>query len=163
RIPAYHHINRIEQSLQITVLIKGRTQIRHDDIPHEHHSFVGKVNQHGIMRFSPSNRDQLELRPTDVYVCSFGDRYVLLVTKEILRGELLCEELLPEDLRPIGLLFERFLVVASPTKLGTRVQAAEVGLAADMVPVGVSNEHGCQRRQSWGIGLKSFVGTLCEI
>src|SRR6516162_7450553 len=81
----------------------------------------------------------------------------------MLRAESLPEELLPEDLRPVGLLFELFLIVASPIKLGTRVQAAEVGMAADMVPVGVSNEHGCQRRQSWREGLQRFVCTFGEV
>src|SRR6516162_3925569 len=81
----------------------------------------------------------------------------------MLRAESLPEELLPEDLRPVGLLFELFPVVVSPIKPGTRVQATEVGMAADMVPVGVSNEHGCQRRQSWRIGLQRFVCTFGEV
>src|SRR5215467_731457 len=101
RIPAYHHINRMEQSLQITVLIKGRTQIRHDDIPHEHHSFVGKINQHGIMRFTPSRGDQLELRSADAQVRSSVDRNVRFVAQDFLRTESLSKELLRENVRTV--------------------------------------------------------------
>src|SRR6516165_12012107 len=115
------------------------------------------------MRLTPSNWDQLERRSADVQVGSIVDRNVRLVTQKILRAESLSEELLREDSWPVGLLFELFLIVASSIKLGTRVQASEVGMAADMVPVGVSNEHGCQRRQSWRKGLQRFVCTLCEV
>src|SRR6516165_10311350 len=110
------------------------------------------------MRLTPSNWDQLERRSADVQVGSIVDRNVRLVTQKILRTELL-----REDSWPVGLLFELFLIVASPIKLGTRVQAAEVGMTADMVPVGVSNEHGCQRRQPWRKGLQRFVCSSCEI
>src|SRR5215471_11964208 len=36
-------------------------------------------------------------------------------------------------------------------------------MTADMVPVGVSNQHGCQWRQSWRKGLQRFVCTFCEV
>ena len=36
-------------------------------------------------------------------------------------------------------------------------------MTADMVPVGVSNEYGCHRRQSWRKGLQRFVCTFCEV
>src|SRR6516225_11267341 len=115
------------------------------------------------MRLTPSNWDQLELRSADVQVCSIVDRNVRFVAQKFIRAEPLAEELLPEDSWPVRLLFELFLIVASPIKLGTRVQAAEVGMTADMVPVGVRNEHGCQRRQSWRKSLQRFVCTFREV
>src|SRR5215472_10272728 len=36
-------------------------------------------------------------------------------------------------------------------------------MTTDMVPVGVSNEHSCQRRQSWRKCLQRFVCTSCEV
>src|SRR5215471_15992104 len=36
-------------------------------------------------------------------------------------------------------------------------------MTANMVPVGVSNEHGCQRRQSRRIGLQRFVCTFGKV
>src|SRR5215467_11669512 len=36
-------------------------------------------------------------------------------------------------------------------------------MSSDMVPVGMSNKHGCQRRQSWSVGLQSFIRNLYEI
>ena len=78
------------------------------------------------MRLTPSNWDQLELRSADVYVGSIVDRNVRFVAQNILRAESLSEKLLREDSRPAEFLFELSLIVASPVKLGTRVQAAEV-------------------------------------
>src|SRR6516162_2479897 len=108
------------------------------------------------MRLTPSNWDQLERRSADVQVGSIVDRNVRLVTQKILRTELLSEELLREDSWPVGLLFELFLIVASPIKLGTRVQAAEVGMTADMVPWGVRKERGCSGAPPWRKGLPLF-------
>src|SRR5215467_9145064 len=115
------------------------------------------------MRFAPSNRDQLELRSADVQVRSIVDRNVRFVAQNVLGAESLSEELLREYLRCVEFPFELFPIVASPIKLGTRVQAVEVGMTADMVPMSVSNEHRCQRRQSWRKGLQRFVRTFCEV
>src|SRR5262249_28418001 len=78
-------------------------------------------------------------------------------------AETLSEELLPEDLRAVEFLFELLLIVASPIKRGTRVQATEVGMTSDMVPMSVSDEHGCQWRQSWCKGMQGLVCTFGEI
>src|SRR5215467_10535206 len=91
------------------------------------------------------------------------DRHVWFVATNILRAESLSEKRFAEDVRPVEFLFELFLIVASTIKLGTRVQAAEVRMTADMVPVCVSNEHSCQRRQSRRKGLQRFVCAFCEV
>ena len=115
------------------------------------------------MRLTPSNWDQLEFRSADVQVRSTVDRNVRLVAQNIFGAESLSEELFREDVRPVEFLFELLLIVASPIKLGTRVQAAEVRMTADMVPVCVSNEHGCQRRQPRRKGQQRFVCAFCEV
>src|SRR5262245_7592893 len=115
------------------------------------------------MRFTPSNWDQLEFRSADVYVRSIVDRHVWFVAMNILGVESLSEKRFSEDVRPVEFPFELFLIVASTIKLGTRVQAAEVRMTADMVPVRVSNEHSCQRRQSRRKRLQRFVCAFCEV
>src|SRR4030095_249595 len=108
-IPAHYQINRIQQSLQITLLNKGCSQIRHDDIAHEHNFFIRKINQHGIMRLAPSSRDQFELRSADVQLCPIVDRNIWLVAQNLLRAEALSEELLREDVGPVEFLSILFL------------------------------------------------------
>src|SRR5262249_2943899 len=122
-----------------------------------------KMNQHRIMRFTPSNRNQFKFRSADAQLRSFVDHSVRFVAENIIGAESRAEELLAEDTRPVHLLLEIFPIVLSPIKLGTRIQAAEIRMSADMVPVCVSNEHGCQWREPRCIGLQSFVGASCEI
>src|SRR5262249_4625000 len=104
-----------------------------------------------------------ELRSADAQVRSIVDHNIRFVTQNIFAAESLSEELLREDVRRVEFSPKFFLIIASPIKLRTRVQAAEVGMTADMIPVRVSNEHGCHWRQSWRIGLQRFVRALCEI
>ena len=97
------------------------------------------------MRFTPASRDQLDLRSADVQVRSIVDRNVWLVAQNIFGAESLSEELLREDVRRVEFPFELFLIVASAIKPGARIQAAEVRMTTDMVPVRVSNEYSRQR------------------
>src|SRR5215467_7177131 len=163
RVPTHYDINRLEESPEITRFIERRSQIRHDHVAHEHHFFVGKVNQHGIVCFTASSRDQLEFRSPDIQICSFVDRNVRSVAENIIGAESLSEELLTKDTRTVNLLLEIVPIVLSPVKPGTGVQAAEVRMTAHMVPVCVSNEQRCQRRQAGRKGLQRFVRTFCEI
>src|SRR5262249_54285735 len=115
------------------------------------------------MRLTASNWDQLEFRSADIHVRSIVDRNVWFVAPNILGVESLSEKRFPEYIRSVEFLFELFLIVASTIELGTRVQAPEVGMTPDMVPVGVGNEHSCQRRQSGRKGLQRFVCAFCEV
>src|SRR6266568_8858728 len=119
-ISAHDLIDRIEQSLEIALLNKRCPQIGHDDISHEHYFFVRKVNQHGIMRFTASNWDQLELRSADIQVGRFVDRDVWFVAPDILGLESLAEELLPENIRAVEFPCELLLIVGPSVKLGMR-------------------------------------------
>src|SRR5215472_17561840 len=108
------------------------------------------------MPLTASNWDQLEFRSADIHLRSVVDRSVWFVATNILGVESLSEKWFPEYVRPVEFLFELFLIVASTIKLGTRVQAAKVRMTPDMVPVGVGNEHSCQRRQSGRKSLQRF-------
>src|SRR5262249_2621468 len=100
---------------------------------------------------------QLEGRPANGYVRPAVNRNVRFVAPHILEVEALSEELLGEGARPVEFLFELFLIVPSSVKRGRRAQAAEVRMAADMVPMRVGNEHGRQRRQSRRMRSQRFV------
>src|SRR5262245_56495590 len=115
------------------------------------------------MRLTPANWDQLKFRSADVHVRSIVDRSVWFVATNILGVESLSEKRFPEYVRPVEFLFELFLIVASTIKLWTRVQAFEVGITADMVPVGMGDEHSCQRWQSRRKGLQRFVCAFCGV
>src|SRR6516162_1889489 len=91
------------------------------------------------------------------------DRNIRFVALNILGTEPLSEERLRESPRPIEFPLELFLIVRPPIKLGMRVQATEVGMPADMVPVCVSNEHCRQWRQSRRIGLQRLICIFCGI
>src|SRR5262249_11369073 len=109
------------------------------------------------------NWDQLEFRSADIQVRPVVDRDVWFVAPDILGFESLAEELLPEDIRSVKFSCELFLIVGSSVKLGMRVQSAEKGRTAAMVPVCVSYEHCRQWRQSWRIGPEGFVCSFCEV
>ena len=95
------------------------------------------------MRFTPSSRDQFDLRSANVQVRSVVDRNVRFVAQDILGTESLSKELFREDIRPVKFFLELFLIVPSSIKLGTRVQTAEIRMTADMVPVCMGDEDGC--------------------
>src|SRR5215831_16830962 len=115
------------------------------------------------MRLTSSNWDQLEFRSPDIQIGSFVDRNVRSIAENIIGAESFSEELLAKDTWTVDLLLEILPIVLSPIKLRTRVEAAEIRMTADMVPVGVSNEHGRQGRQSRRIGLQHVVCAFCEI
>src|SRR5262245_25020705 len=115
------------------------------------------------MCFTPSSRDQLACRSPDAQLRALVNRSVRFVPENIVGVESLSEELLAEDARPIDLLLEILSIVLSPIKLGTRIKAAEIQMTADMVPVGMSNEHSRQWRQSRRVSSQRFICTFCEI
>src|SRR5215469_12884083 len=63
-----YNIDGVKQSLQIAIFVERCPQIGHDDIPHEHHFFIGKIDQHAVWCFTSSNGNQLKLRSAYVQV-----------------------------------------------------------------------------------------------
>src|SRR5262249_61024789 len=95
--------------------------------------------------------------------CPVLDCYFPFVANDILTNESFSEEFLRENLGRVKFFLELFLIVSSAVKFGRRIQTAEVRMTANMVPVCVSDEHGCERRQSRRIVLQCFVCTFCKI
>src|SRR5262249_17784949 len=60
-------------------------------------------------------------------------------------------------------LLELVLIVASAVILGTRAQAVEIGMTADMIPVRMSDKYRRQRRQCRSVCPQRFIGPLCGV
>ncbi len=65
RIFLYHHVDCVEQALKVTFHNKRRTEVRHDEIADKEHAQIGEVNEHGVVRFSAMNGNQLDARSAD--------------------------------------------------------------------------------------------------
>src|SRR6266496_2253635 len=146
RVAASDKIKRIEQPGKIALFVERCTQIRHEDVPHEHYFSIGKIDQHGVVGLAPSSRDQLDLRSANVQAGPFVDRHVRLVPSKILKAKPLSEKLFTEGVRRVEFSVEFLLIVLPTVKPGTRVQPPEVRMATDMVPMRMSNQHGGERR-----------------
>src|SRR5262245_41852141 len=65
RIPLDHYINSVEQALQVTLLDKGRAEIRHEAVTHEHYLLVRQIDEHCVVSLTTLNRNQLYPRAAD--------------------------------------------------------------------------------------------------
>src|ERR1700704_5415319 len=92
----YDDINRIEQSLQIAFRRKRRSEIRHDEVPHEQHPLARQVNEHGIVGFPSLHRNQLDPRSSDREFGLSVDRDIWLETAHIVDFEARAEKVLGE-------------------------------------------------------------------
>src|SRR5262249_29499949 len=163
RVSIHHHIDCIQQSLQVAILIKGGTEIRHDAIAHEHHLFFWKVDEHSIASLTAMNRDEFELRSADFNVCASIDCHIRFVACDVVDTEFLAKKLLREYPWTVKFSCKIFLIIASPVKPGLRIQSPKVPMTAHMIPVCVSDEDGCKGWQPGRICPHGFVGRLCEI
>src|SRR5262249_44318735 len=100
-------------------------------------------------------------RSSDVQVRSTVDGNVRSVAHNGLVAESLSEERFREGLGAAELPVELFLIIPPSKELRTRIQATEVRMTADVIPVGVGHKHGGQRRQPRRIGLKRLIGIFC--
>src|SRR5262249_37134405 len=119
-----------------------------------------EINHHCIVRFAPVSQDQLDLRSADVQIRSVVDGNVRFVAQDFVGAESVTEEWFLEGARPAEVLLELILIVASTVILGTRAQAVEIGMTADMIPVRMSDKYRRQRRQSRSVCPQRFIGSL---
>ncbi len=144
-----NNVDCIQQSLEIALLHKGRSEVRHDEIAHEHHALIRQMDEHGIVSFSSLHRDQLDACSSDLQLGATVDGDVRLEAAYVVEAEAFTEELLVESPRRIDFASNFFLIVASGIEPQARIQGAEIGVAANVVPVRVGNEDGRQFRQGW--------------
>src|SRR5437899_9770979 len=88
---------------------------------------------------------------------------VRLKIPDIFEIEALAEKVFADGLRPVDLAGYFFLIVTSGIEAGFRIQAAKIGLSADVVPMRMCDEDGGQLRQIGSEGAQRFVGGLCGI
>src|SRR5262245_39787740 len=65
RISFDHYVHSVEQALQIALLDKGRAEIGHDAVTHEHHLLIGQIDEHSVVSLTALNRDQFYTSATD--------------------------------------------------------------------------------------------------
>src|SRR5262249_28334730 len=83
RILLDHYINSVEQSLKITVLVKGRADIGHDAVTHEEHLLIGQMDEHAVLSLTTLNRDQFYSSAADRQISALVDPNVRLVAAHI--------------------------------------------------------------------------------
>src|SRR5215468_11712595 len=54
-------IDCVEKAIEVTFHDKWCSKVRHDEIADEHHAQIGQVNEHGVMRLSAMDGNQLDV------------------------------------------------------------------------------------------------------
>src|SRR5260370_972642 len=62
RILLYHDIDRIQQPLKVALLDERCAEIRHDEIADEQNALIRQVDEHRIVSFASSHRNELDAR-----------------------------------------------------------------------------------------------------
>ena len=60
RMFLYHDVDRIEQAIKVTLHDEWRTDVRHDEIADKDHAQIGQMDEHGVVRFSAVDGNQLD-------------------------------------------------------------------------------------------------------
>src|SRR5262245_55965067 len=116
-----------------------------------------------IFGFSALDRNKVDSRSADFRLRLAVDRDLGLESSDIVRAEFTAEETRFENAGSVEHSRKLFLVISAGIELQARIESAEILLPPDMVPVGVSNQNGCQFRQLGGVRSKRFVGRSCGI
>src|SRR6202040_2445629 len=130
----------------------------HDEIADKEHAQIGEMDEHSVVRFTAMEGDQLDARSTDFEFCRTIDRCIRLEIANILDVEVLTKERFRNRSWRIEFAVNLFLVVASGVETRFRIQTAKVSLSADMVPMGMRDEDGSERREVRCVGAQRFVG-----
>src|SRR5712692_5650106 len=118
------------------------------------------MDEHGVVSFSSMHSNYLNARPTNLQVRATVDRHSRLEAAYVVETEALTEELLTKIARRIDFASNFFLIVAPGIEPQARIQGAEIFVAANVVPVGVRNEDGCQFRKAGGVRSQRLVRNL---
>src|SRR5882672_103487 len=154
----HDNVDRVEQALEVTLHSKRRAQVRHDEIADKEHAQIGEMDEHGVVRLTAMDGDQLDARSADFEFCGTVDRCVRLEIANILDVEVLTEEMSRNGSWRIEFAVNLFLIVASGVETRPRIQTAKVSLSANMVPMGMRDEDGGECREIRCVGAQRFVG-----
>src|SRR6266446_1993436 len=118
------------------------------------------MDEHRVVGFSSLHRDELDACSPDLQFGTTIDGHVRLEAAYVVETEAFTEELLPKIPRRIDFASNFFLIVASGIEPQARIQSAEIFVAANMVPVRVRNEDGCQFRKVGRVHSQCLVRNL---
>src|SRR5712692_212424 len=99
RILLYHDIDRIHQPLKVALLDERCPQIRHDEIADEQNALIRQVDEHRIVSFTSSHRNELDACYPDLQLGTVIDSDVRLEAPYVVEAEGFAEELLVEYAR----------------------------------------------------------------
>ena len=118
------------------------------------------MDEHRIVGFSSSHRDELDACSPNLQFGTTIDGDVRLEAAYVVETEAFTEELLSTIPRRIDFASNFFLIVAPGIELQAWVQGAEIFVAANVVPVRVRNEDGCQFRKAGRVRSQCLVCNL---
>src|SRR5713101_1705568 len=118
------------------------------------------MDEHGVVSFSSMHRNYLNARPPNLQVRAAVDRHIRLEAAYLVETEAFTEELLTKNPRRIDFASNFFLIVAPGIEPQARIQGAEIFVAANVVPVGVRDEDGCQFRKAGRVRSQRLVCNL---
>ena len=153
-----HDVNCIEQPLQIALLDERRAKIRHDEISDEDYAQVRQLDEHSIRRFSARYRDKFDASAADGQWCRTVDSDIRLEAAHVIQFEALAEKGFAEISRSIEFARELFVVIAPGIETQGGIKRAEIGVSANVVPMGVGDEDSRQFRQTGRMCSQRFVG-----
>src|SRR5882724_11769401 len=118
------------------------------------------MDEHRVVGFCSLHRDELDACSPDLQFGTTIDGYVRLEAAYVVETEAFTEELLSKIPRRIDFASNFFLIVAPGIEPQARIQGAEIFVAANVVPVGVRNEDGCQLRKAGRVRSQRLVRNL---
>src|SRR5262249_32172431 len=124
---------------------------------------IGKMDEKPILSFSSLHWDEFDSRSPDLYLRLTVDRDIGFETPDILHTEPVPEEARTERTGSVKRDRMLFLVVLPDIELQARIEATEVVVPSNVVPVGMGNQNSAQFGQSGNVRPKGFVGRLCGI
>src|SRR5437868_679567 len=114
-------VDRIEQSLEIAFLYKGRPEIRHDEIAHKHNALIRQMNKHGIVSLSSLHRNEIDTCSPDMHLRATVDCDVRLEATYVVEAEAFTEELFIENPRRIEFASNLFVIVTPGAETHARI------------------------------------------
>src|SRR6266852_5023788 len=118
------------------------------------------MDEHRVVSFSSMHRNKLYARSPNLQVCAAVDCHIRLEAAYVVETETFTEKLLTKIARRIDFASNFFLIVAPGIEPQARIQGAEIFVAANVVPVGVRNEDGCQFRKAGRVRSQRLVRNL---
>ncbi len=121
------------------------------------------MNEHGVVGLSPLHRDQLDARSSNRKFGATVYRQVGLEAAYLFGLEAFAKEALVENSGCHEFAVDFFSVVGSGIESQARIQPAKIGMASNVIPVGMCNEDCRQLRQVGRICSQRFIGCLGRV